>query len=71
MNSSLIQKKTDMFPYELTEAENSQLWQWVNGQEDLLLRIVGILNHQEQHYHPPFFIKSLHGFCVNKNIFQI
>jgi hypothetical protein len=29
MNSSLNQKKTDMFPYELTEAEDSQLRQWV------------------------------------------
>jgi hypothetical protein len=32
MNSSLNQKKTDMFPYELTEAEDSELRQWVKDQ---------------------------------------
>jgi hypothetical protein len=35
MNSSLNRKKTDMFPYELTEDEDEERYRWVKRQKVL------------------------------------
>jgi hypothetical protein len=58
MNSSLNQKKTDMFPFELTEAESSELTQWLRDQ----MRI-----KEYRRYHENIKRQIINKFRTKKN----